>query len=183
MIRVLDWFISILILIVAFPVLLLSAILIKTIDRGEIIYSQHRRGYRGKKFKMYKLSTMRKESHDSDYKVSVLGGVLRKFRINEIPQLWNVINGEMSIVGPRPDIESTYLFCMDNIPYYHYRTNCLPGITGHAQVHFKYVDELNVSNFSERLSYDLFFVKNNSLYLYVITLMKTLGSVILMKGK
>ena len=183
-IRVLDWIISIGLLIITFPLILISIILIRVVDQENVFYTQVRRGYRGKKFLIYKLSTMIPHPCDKNkYITSRIGKILRKLRINEIPQLFNVLKGEMSIVGPRPDIETTYEYCLLNIPYYHYRTNVLPGITGHAQVHYKYVDKLEVETFSRRLSFDLFYVKNYSLYNYVVIIMKTIGSIILLKGK
>jgi lipopolysaccharide/colanic/teichoic acid biosynthesis glycosyltransferase len=182
--RLLDWILSIILLILTFPLLLVSIFLIRLIDGKYILFTQVRRGYRGKKFIIYKLSTMIPDPNlKGNFITTRLGNVLRKLRINELPQLFNVLRGDMSIVGPRPDIESTFEYCINNVPYYHYRTNVLPGITGHAQVHYKYVDKLEIETFSKRLSYDLYFVKNLGIYNYVITVMKTIGSIILMRGK
>jgi lipopolysaccharide/colanic/teichoic acid biosynthesis glycosyltransferase len=183
LIRILDVIFSLLILTLASPFLLLSIVCIRLIDRMPVFYYQERRGYRSKRFLMYKLTTMKSNPKTGEYYVTSLGKILRILRLNEIPQLLNVVKAEMSLVGPRPDIESTYSFCMEKIPYYHYRTNVLPGITGHAQVHFRYVDKLEEETFSERLSYDLYYVKKYSIFLYLITLMKTVGTVLLLKGK
>jgi lipopolysaccharide/colanic/teichoic acid biosynthesis glycosyltransferase len=183
-IRLFDWVTSIILLFITLPLLIVSILLIRLIDGQDIFYKQERRGYRGKKFVIYKLSTMIPDPViNGNFITSRFGKILRILRINEIPQLFNVIMGDMSIVGPRPDIETTYEYCLKNIPYYHYRTNILPGITGHAQVHYKYVDKLEIETFSRRLSYDLYFVKNYSIYNYVIIIMKTIGSVLLMRGK
>ena len=183
-IRLLDWVISIMLLTITSPLVFVSIILIKIVDGQDVFYTQERRGYRSKKFIIYKLSTMIPDPNGKgNFITSRIGRILRKLRINEIPQLLNVLKGEMSIVGPRPDIESTYEYCLKKIPYYHYRTNILPGITGHAQVNYKYVDSLEIETFSKRLSYDLFFVKNYSLYNYLIIIMKTIGSIILLRGK
>jgi lipopolysaccharide/colanic/teichoic acid biosynthesis glycosyltransferase len=183
-IRLFDWVASIVLLIITLPLLLVSILFIRFIDRQDIFYKQERRGYRGKKFIIYKLSTMIPDPNmKGNFITSNIGKILRKLRINEIPQLINVLKGDMSIVGPRPDIETTYEYCIQNIPYYHYRTNVIPGITGHAQVHYKYVDKLEISTFTKRLSYDLYYVKNYTIYNYLIIIMKTVGSIILMRGK
>lgn len=183
LVRVFDVLFSGLILLVASPFLMVAVLGILLFDRMPVFYRQERRGYRAKKILIYKLSTMKYNEQVGEAVVTPLGRILRILRLNEVPQLLNVVKGEMSLVGPRPDIESTYAYCMEHIRYYHYRTNVLPGITGHAQVHYKYVDRLDVDTFSERLSYDLYYVKNYSIYLYLITLTKTVGSILLLKGK
>ncbi len=183
-IRLFDWVASIILLIITSPLLLVSILLIRLIDGQDIFYKQERRGYRGKKFVIYKLSTMIPDPvKKGNFITSKIGKILRKLRINELPQLLNVLKGDMSIVGPRPDIESTFEYCINNIPYYHYRTNVLPGITGHAQVHYKYVDTLEIETFTKRLSYDLYYVKNYNIYNNIITIMKTIGSIILLRGQ
>lgn len=182
-IRILDIMLSLFLLILASPLLFLAAFFIKLIDGGDIFFFQERRGYRGKKIKIIKLRSMDLNPVTGQIEYTKSGMILRKFRLNEVPQLINVLLGEMSIVGPRPDVEETYQFCTQNIPYYHYRTNILPGITGHAQIHYKYLEHLEVETFTERLAYDLYYVKRNSPYLYILTLLKTIESVLFARGK
>lgn len=182
-IRILDLLASLIIAILTLPICILVAILIKLIDRNNIFYEQERVGYMGSNFKILKFSSMIMKKDMSEYVVSKLGNILRKLRINELPQIWNVMKGEMSLVGPRPDLQSEYDFFIDKIPFYQYRLNAIPGITGHAQVYFDYVDIFNVENTEKRLEYDLYYVKNNTIYLYLITILKSIGTVIFMKGK
>jgi lipopolysaccharide/colanic/teichoic acid biosynthesis glycosyltransferase len=182
-IRILDIFISLLIFIFSTPILLLSILLIKIFDSTNVIFTQERIGYLGSKFNMYKLTTMKLDVESGKYILTPLGNVLRKLRINELPQLWNVIRGDMSLVGPRPDLDYEYDFYEKEIPYYHYRLNSLPGITGHAQVYYDYVEILNKEETTKRLEFDLFYVKNYSVYLYMLTILKTIGTVLFIKGR
>jgi len=115
-------------------------------------------------------------------KMTKSGKFLRLTRINEIPQLINVLKGDMSIVGPRPDIPSTYEFCLKEIPYYNFRTRIMPGITGHAQVSYRYVDKLEYDTFAKRLSYDLYYVKNPSFTLYLTIMLRTVETMIFRRG-
>jgi lipopolysaccharide/colanic/teichoic acid biosynthesis glycosyltransferase len=126
---------------------------------------------------------MKYDMQTKAYRVTNLGSLLRKMRINELPQLWNVLKGDMSLVGPRPDLKIEYDLFNQEIPYYHYRLNTLPGITGHAQVYFDYVELLDVAETEKRLEFDLYYVKNYSVYLYLMTILKSIGTVLFMKGK
>lgn len=182
-IRILDIVLSLLLLILASPLLFIAAIIIKLIDGGDIFFFQERRGYKGKKIKIFKLRSMDLNPLTGKIEYTKSGKLFRKLRLNEVPQLINVLLGEMSIVGPRPDVEETYQFCTQNIPYYHYRTNILPGITGHAQIHYKYLEDIEIETFTERLAYDLYYVKRNSPYLYILTLLKTIESILFARGK
>jgi lipopolysaccharide/colanic/teichoic acid biosynthesis glycosyltransferase len=155
-------------------------------EKIEIFFKQKRFGQNGKIFRVYKLKTMRRVTNSNGEKIDVLtktGKFLRKFRLNEFPQLLNVIKGDLSLVGPRPDIESTIPFCEENIPFYNYRTKVPQGITGHAQVFFRYPEALTKEIYSERLSYDLYYVKNYSLTLYMVTLLRTVETVIMGRGE
>jgi lipopolysaccharide/colanic/teichoic acid biosynthesis glycosyltransferase len=182
-VRILDVLISLLIFICAAPVLLISIFFIILMDSTDVIYKQERIGYLGIKFNMYKLTTMKLDLKTGNFFVTGLGNILRKLRINELPQLLNVLRGEMSLVGPRPDLGYEYDFFEKEIPYYHYRLNTLPGITGHAQVYYDYVEILNKEDTIKRLEFDLYYVKNYSVYLYMMTILKTIGTILFIKGK
>ncbi|HNY37913.1 MAG TPA: sugar transferase, partial [Petrotogaceae bacterium] len=142
-------------------------------------------GMNGKSFYAYKLRTMNRVQENGEYvdKPTKIGNILRKFRINELPQIINVFNGDMSLVGPRPDVERTMFFCEEEIQFYHFRRTVPQGITGNAQVLYKYVDKLEKETFSKRLSYDIYFVKNYSFSLYFTTLLRTVETVAFGRGK
>jgi len=145
-IRVFDILFSVIILAILSPVILISIAMILIRDGKPVFYSQLRHGINGKLFKVYKFRTMDDvvlpDGTPGKPKMTKSGKFLRLTRINEIPQLINVLKGNMSIVGPRPDIPSTYKFCLKEIPFYNFRTKIMPGITGHAQVSYRYVDKL-----------------------------------------
>ena len=179
--RLIDTIVCVFFLLLSSPLLLLASICILIFDGGPIFFKQERHGFMGTTFLIYKLRTW--DVDESGQLVSTLTGhILRKIRLNEVPQFYNVLKGDMSLVGPRPDVPSTYKYCIENIPFYHYRNFIRPGITGHAQVSFKYIDKLEVETFSNRLSYDLFYVKNNSFFLYLTTLIKTIESIFFLRG-
>ena len=183
--RVFDVLISSLVLILSSPIILLSIILIKLEDGKEIFFKQKRYGMNGKIFYVYKLRTMNRVQENGEYvdKPTKIGKILRKFRINELPQIFNIFKGEMSLVGPRPDIELNILFCEGQIPFYHIRRAVPQGITGNAQVLYEYVDRLEKETYSKRLSYDIYFVKNYSFSLYFTTLLRTVETVVFGRGK
>ena len=180
--RIIDTVVCLLLLFLASPVLLLASLFIIIIDSGPVLFTQPRHGHMGKTFSIFKLRTW-DVGPDGNLISTKTGYLLRKLRLNEIPQLYNVLRGDMSLVGPRPDVPSTYKYCIEKIPFYHYRYHVRPGITGHAQVTYKYIDKLEVETFSNRLSYDLYYVKNNSLFFYLTTLLKTVESIFFMRGE
>ena len=191
MIRICDVIFSLILFLISSPFLLVSMLVILLDDlvhkeNVEIFFKQERYGQNEKKFYLYKLKTMRRVV-DEDGNVKDVptktGNFLRKFRLNELPQIINILKGDLSLVGPRPDIESTKDFCEENIPYYNYRLLVPQGITGHAQVFFRYPEAVTKEIFSERLSYDLYYVKNYSLMLYLATLLRTVETVIMGRGK
>jgi len=189
--RIFDIFFSLILFVISSPFLLASILVVLTDDlvhkeKVEIFFKQERIGQNEKIFKVYKLKTMRRvQKSDGTYEdmLTKTGNFLRKFRLNELPQLINILKGDMSLVGPRPDIKSTKIFCDENIPYYGYRLLVPQGITGHAQVFFRYPEAVTKEIFSERLSYDLYYVKNYSLSLYLATLLRTVETVIMGRGK
>lgn len=179
--RLIDTIVCLFCLTLSFPLLFFAGLMILFFDNGPIFFRQERHGYMGKIFLIYKLRTWDVDENGK-LKSTKTGYILRKMRLNEIPQFLNVIKGDMSLVGPRPDVPSTYNYCIEKIPFYHYRYFVRPGITGHAQVSYKYIDKLEIDTFSKRLSYDLFYVKNNSFFLYLTTLIKTVESIFFLRG-
>jgi sugar transferase (PEP-CTERM system associated) len=160
-------------LLIALPLLGLIALLVKLDSAGPIVYGQERVGERGRVFKLFKVRTMRTDAEADtgpvwsrrghDPRVTRLGRVLRKLRLDEIPQLWNVLRGEMSFVGPRPERPHFVEQLRAVIPYYDERHTVKPGITGWAQVKFGYGS--NLEDAEEKLQYDLYYIKHMSIML------------------
>jgi lipopolysaccharide/colanic/teichoic acid biosynthesis glycosyltransferase len=182
-IRVLDIVFSSALLVMFSPFILFCIIYILIRDGRPVFYSQPRHGINAKIFKVYKFRTMDDPKEGEDRPpLTKSGKLLRMTRLNEIPQLLSVFIGNMSIVGPRPDIPSTYEYCTKEIPYYKYRTRVMPGITGHAQVLYRYVDKLEYDTFARRLSYDLYYVKNMDFRLYLAIMLRTAETMIFRRG-
>ena len=187
--RVFDLAASGVLLAVTLPVMLVTALCILFEDRAPIFYQQERVGKGGKTFMVLKFRSMRSDAEKSgkpqwattdDPRVTRVGRIIRKLRIDELPQIFNVLNGDMSFVGPRP--ERPYFvnqLCME-VPYYNVRHSIKPGITGWAQVRYRY--GASVDDAIEKLQYDLYYVKNHSLFLDVIILIDTIEVVVLGKG-
>ena len=186
--RVGDILCSILILIFSLPIILLAAFFIYFEDKGPILYSQIRNGQFEKKFKIYKLRSMQinaeqfgaKWSKKNDPRITKIGIILRKFRIDELPQLWNVIKGDMSLIGPRPERPEFDKRLKEKISNYELRFRIKPGLSGWAQVNYPYGASLKDS--SNKLSYDLFYMKNYSLLMDILILFKTINLVINARG-
>jgi lipopolysaccharide/colanic/teichoic acid biosynthesis glycosyltransferase len=143
---------------------------IKLDSPGPVIFKQRRIGLEGKPFTLYKFRTMRADPDDiprfasrGDGRLTRAGRVLRRIRLDEIPQLWNVLRGDLSLVGPRPEQGGFVERFAETIPFYTHRHLVRPGITGWAQVNFGYAD--NEADTVEKLSYDLFYVKHVSPWL------------------
>lgn len=153
-------------LIVTAPVLLITAIAIRLESKGAVLYRQRRVGLNGKVFEIYKLRSMVEEAEKdgirwaakNDSRVTRVGKIIRKTRIDEIPQAFNVFKGEMSFVGPRPERPEFVELLEKEIPNYHLRHMVKPGITGWAQV--KYVYGASVEDAREKLKFDLFYIKH-----------------------
>lgn len=182
---------AIVLLLVSLPVILIAAVAIKLDSRGPAIFRQRRIGYRGRPFTAYKLRTMinsdqngkdRKSSItlDNDPRITKLGRFLRKARIDELPQLVNVILGEMSLIGPRPEAEKLSEWYAESIDFYAYRHVVLPGITGWAQVKQGHV--ANKDEVYHKLQYDFYYVKHFSMWIDILITFKTMATVLTFRG-
>lgn len=187
--RVFDILVSAAMLALTLPLLLLTAIAIKLEDRGPILYSQERVGLFGGLFTVYKFRSMRVDAEadvgprwaaKDDARVTRVGAIIRKVRIDELPQLINVLRGEMSFVGPRPERPYFVEQLAPQIPFYGERHAVKPGITGWAQINHPYGASMNDAR--QKLSYDLFYVKNHSLLLDFIILIQTVRVILFSEG-
>jgi lipopolysaccharide/colanic/teichoic acid biosynthesis glycosyltransferase len=182
--RLLDVIAATTLLVLSSPVLLLSAIGILLTDGWPILYRQTRLGRFGRPFTLYKLRTMRRKaeedgprfSSDDDSRVFAVGRILRRWRIDELPQLVNVLRGEMSLVGPRPERPELAAQLEKEIPFYAYRYSVRPGLTGWAQVQFPYCAE--PEEHLVKLEFDLYSLRHHGPAMYLIVLLRTLGALI-----
>ncbi|MCB1949798.1 MAG: TIGR03013 family PEP-CTERM/XrtA system glycosyltransferase [Burkholderiales bacterium] len=187
--RIFDLLASLALLMITLPVMLIAALLILLEDGFPIFYRQERVGKSGETFMVLKFRSMRKNAEKdkkpqwaatNDPRITKVGNIIRKLRIDELPQIVNVLKNEMSFVGPRP--ERPYFVNMLNaqVPYYGVRHSVKPGITGWAQVRYPYGS--SVEDAIEKLQYDLYYVKNHSLFLDAVILVLTVEVVLMGKG-
>jgi exopolysaccharide biosynthesis polyprenyl glycosylphosphotransferase len=181
--------ISLILFIMLFPLMLIVALLIKFDSKGPVIFSQERVGQGGRQYSVHKFRSMIANAEeksgpvwakDHDDRVTRVGHVIRKLRIDEIPQLWNVIKGEMSFVGPRPERQFFVSKLEKKIPYYSERFSVKPGITGWAQVCYPYGS--TVEDAIQKLNYDLFYIKNLSIFMDLMIVLRTIKIVLLGRG-
>lgn len=186
--RASDVFLSLSLLILTSPLMLLTALLIKLESPGPVIYRQDRVGLFEKEFTVYKFRSMRQDAEKNgavwakvgDSRVTRVGKVIRKLRIDELPQLWNVLKGDMSFIGPRPEREEFIKILKKNIPYYGLRHTVKPGLTGWAQVCYPY--GASEEDARHKLEYDLYYIKNISLLLDIHIIFKTVGVILFPRG-
>lgn len=187
--RVFDLIIAVILIIMTIPILLITAIIIKLESPGPIVFKQFRIGKNMKKFKIYKFRSMRVHDSDkyskytlnNDERVTRFGKFIRKTRIDELPQLFCVLKGTMSFVGPRPEWDELVEEYEKKIPYYNLRHLIKPGITGWAQVMYPYGE--CVEDAQRKLEYDIYYLKNQDFLMDILTIMKTAKTVIFGKGK
>jgi exopolysaccharide biosynthesis polyprenyl glycosylphosphotransferase len=176
-------------LVLVSPLMLLAALAIKLESPGLVFYSQLRSGLYGKPFKVYKFRSMYQDAEkrgaqwatQRDPRITRVGYWLRVMRIDELPQIWNVLCGEMSLIGPRPERPEFDVKLKEAIPYYEVRYLVKPGITGWAQVMYPY--GASVEDAYEKLAYDLYYIKNYSFWLDIAIAFKTIRVVLLGKGR
>lgn len=187
--RVLDVGLALVGLVLTAPLLLAAAALVTLTSPGGALYRQDRVGLNGRVFRIYKLRTMRADAEAgtgpmwstvNDPRVTPLGRFLRKTRVDELPQLWNVLRGDMSFVGPRPERPQFVAQLTATIPLFNQRHVLKPGITGWAQTHHAYA--ASVEDAIEKLQYDLYYIKNLSLWLDLLILAETVKTVVRQRG-
>ncbi len=188
--RLFDLLAALLLGLAALPLLALVALAIKLERSGPVLFTQNRIGLHDRPFRIYKFRTMRPARPDADAgvrwvseersRITRLGGFLRTFRLDELPQLWNVLRGEMSLVGPRPEQPGFCALLAREIPYYRQRHTVPPGLTGWAQVRYRYGASVEESR--RKLEFDLFYVKNLSLWLDLAVLLETVKVVLVGRG-
>tara|TARA_Y100000589_G_C27193249_1_gene645658 strand:+ start:356 stop:1705 length:1350 start_codon:yes stop_codon:yes gene_type:complete len=186
--RLSDIIVSIFILIFAFPIIIIACLLIKIEDGGPIFYRQLRTGIKGKLFEIVKLRTMIINAENNgaqwakvnDKRITKIGKILRKTRIDELPQLISVIKGELSLIGPRPERPELNKIIMKNISFYDYRTLIKPGLSGWAQVNYPY--GASIKDAENKLSFDLYYIRHFNLFLDLLIAIKTIKLIFNAKG-
>lgn len=187
--RVIDLALALFLLILSSPLLLVCAILIKLTSRGPVMFKQVRVGQNGAHFRIYKLRTMHTDAEkagaqwatENDPRITQIGAFLRKSRLDEIPQCWNVLKGEMSFVGPRPERPEFTKELEREIPYYNLRHLVKPGISGWAQVIFPY--GASQEDALKKLQYELYYIKNQTLMLDLNIMVRTVLTIFQRSGR
>lgn len=175
-------------LVLSLPLMAITAILIKLDSRGPIFYKQERVGQNGRAFVLAKFRSMRVDAEQAgpvwaskdDDRTTRVGRVMRKVRIDEIPQFWNILKGEMNFVGPRPERPHFVAQLAEEIPYYEQRHLIAPGLTGWAQIKYPY--GASIEDARQKLQYDLFYIKNQSLILDAIIMFETIKIILFGRG-
>lgn len=186
--RFFDILVSSVSLIVLSPLFAILAILIKHDSKGPVFYQQERIGYRHRPFKIYKFRTMKANaeegtpqlSDENDPRITRIGRVLRKYRLDELPQFWNVLKGDMSLVGPRPEREYFIRQIVSRVPYYVLLHQIRPGITSWGMVKYGYAR--NIDEMIARLKYDILYLENMSLLVDLKIIVYTIRTVVTGKG-
>lgn len=186
--RASDIFLGVIGLIVAVPVMILCGIAIWLEDRGPIFFTQNRVGRNRVTFRVFKLRTMKSRcvpgnryTQSIDPRITKVGHFLRTSRLDEFPQLWNVLKGDMSLIGPRAEWDTLVKEYEKEIPCYHFRHLVKPGITGWAQVNYPY--GANMEDTIRKLEYDLYYIRHFSFFLDAAIVLKTIHIMLFGKGR
>lgn len=188
--RTIDLALSFSMLVLLLPLIGIIAMIIRIDSKGPVIFSQERVGQKYKPYTVHKFRSMRSDAEKdtgpvwaqaNDDRITRVGNIMRKWRLDEIPQLWNVLKGEMSFVGPRPEREHFVKQLTEIIPYYGERFSVKPGLTGWAQVSYGY--GATVRDAIEKLNYDLFYIKNLSILMDMMIVARTLKTVLFGMGR
>ncbi|HJX90662.1 MAG TPA: TIGR03013 family XrtA/PEP-CTERM system glycosyltransferase [Pyrinomonadaceae bacterium] len=183
-----HWLVALIGFTLSLPIMILTAILIKLESKGPVFYRQERVGKNGRTFVLMKFRSMNDDAERSgpvwaskgDDRTTRVGRIIRKVRIDEIPQFWNILRGEMSFVGPRPERPHFVSQLAEEIPYYEQRHLIAPGLTGWAQIKYPY--GASIEDARQKLQYDLFYIKNYSLLLDAIIMFETIKIIIFGRG-
>jgi exopolysaccharide biosynthesis polyprenyl glycosylphosphotransferase len=187
--RVSDIVFSLILVVITLPIMIVTALVIGLESGFPILYRQERVGLNGRLFNVVKFRSMRRDAEkdgkpvwatSADNRVTKVGGIIRKLRVDELPQLFSVLKGDMSLIGPRPERPFFVDQLTREIPFYAVRHSVKPGVTGWAQVCYHY--GATVEDSAEKLQYDLYYVKNQSLFLDLVILFETVGVVVTGKG-
>lgn len=187
--RIVDVILSMFGIFLTWPLMLLTAIAVRLDSRGPALFQQLRVGYDGREFTLYKFRSMRTDAEastgavwasDNDPRITRCGRFIRKARLDELPQLFNILAGDMSLVGPRPERRVFVDSLKEQIPYYEQRHIVKPGLTGWAQINYPYGN--SVEDSLQKLQYDLFYIKNQSLLFDLSIMFNTIKTVVLRKG-
>ena len=187
--RLADIFLSSILLLLTAPFVVIAAFLIWLEDRGPIFYSQCRTGWLGRPYILYKLRTMVVQNTDGpvrwtqpgDHRITAVGHWLRRLRFDELPQLFNVLNGDMSLIGPRPERPELEHDLERHIPHYRNRHWMRPGLSGWAQVCAPYASNIDDSDL--KLSYDLYYLRHFNTWLDMLILFRTIKTVLKAGGR
>jgi sugar transferase (PEP-CTERM system associated) len=185
---VVHWLVALIGAILSLPIVLLTAVLIKLESRGPVFYKQERVGKNGRIFVLTKFRSMRVDAEQDgpvwaskrDSRTTRVGRVIRKVRIDEIPQFWHILKGEMSFVGPRPERPHFVAQLAEEIPFYEQRHLIAPGLTGWAQIKYPY--GASIEDARQKLQYDLFYIKNQGLILDAIIIFETIKIILFGRG-
>lgn len=187
--RIFDVLFAIAGTIILLPLILVTAIILKLSSKGSLFFLQERVGYKGKQFMIFKFRSMYltaeetgpQLSSDEDDRVTIWGKIMRRWRLDELPQLWNILKGDMSIVGPRPERKYYIDQIIKSHPEYLNLLKLKPGITSMGMVKFGYAE--NVEEMIERMRYDLIYIENPSLLLDIKIMLQSIKVVFAGKGK
>ncbi|MGI6407450.1 MAG: exopolysaccharide biosynthesis polyprenyl glycosylphosphotransferase [Thiopseudomonas sp.] len=181
--RLIDLLAVILLLPFLLPIMLVTAVLIRLDSPGDIFYTQQRMGFRGKIFTMYKFRSMRNDvdgkgftEGEEDPRITRVGKFIRKYRIDELPQMLNILKGQMSLIGPRPESLELSTWYEQDVPFFSYRHVVRPGISGWAQVNHGYAAE--VEGMRVKIEHDFYYIKHFSLWLDILITVKTIRTIL-----